>query len=154
MLFILITRFLPSELIKLPRENAFLVSISILLVMALVVAVVNAHPIKFWRKSAYLMSVLTAVVLFSVTEDPDTEQQQGGVLALIAGMGVVYNIVREGQSGHGRDCWELYRSANWALFDAEFPGVFLPCAYSSAAGAAVWSAELGAREGGGLLMTD
>ncbi len=52
------------------RNNALLLTCAIVFVTAVFVVIINAHPIKFWRKSAYLLSVMTSVILFSITEDP------------------------------------------------------------------------------------
>lgn len=66
--------------------------------VAVIVALINAHPIKFWRKSAYLLSVSTAIILFSFTEDPLEPQnpESGTALIVIAVFAILYNIVRRG----------------------------------------------------------
>ena len=38
-------------------------------IFGVIVGVINAEPIKFWRKSAYIISVLIATVLFAITRD-------------------------------------------------------------------------------------
>ena len=40
-------------------------------IFGVIVGLINAEPIKFWRKSAYIISVLMAIVLFAVTRDID-----------------------------------------------------------------------------------